>query len=647
LPAGSEAQADQAMLREALEPLGLDVRRFESKERLERAARGAVAVLVEGQGGWLPLVPRPGGGFDRAEADGALVSLTADEIPAHGGGFALLAVPEAVLPINVVPFLRRHAAMLVPVLVGGLVSNVLALALPLFGALVYDKVLGNGANETLWAMAIGVALALLLDLLVRALRVQIFERLAVSTEGDIDRTMFANLLSKAGALPPIGVVLDKYKQILASRDFVSSSFLLAIADLPFLVLFLLAIFVVGGALVAVPLVLGGLMVAVNLAFSAPARLYESLGRRAGEQRVSLLADVLIARDVVLTTALRADIGRRWRRVSDAAAVASGRARFWNALSLTLNLAGANLAYAAVLVGGAYLVEDQLLTSGGLMACSMLTSRAMATVASVVVLATRMQEFRRALADLDAILPSTATVETEARPLDPSGEIHLVGLSWRPRPDARPVLSGIDLKIHPGEVVGIAGMPGAGKTTLLRLIAGAERPSDGQVLLDMHPIERWDVRQIARSIGFKTQEAMLFEGTVEANIRAGRTAPGAAEMAAALTHAGLMHAIERGEMTLATEVGPRGVFLSGGQRHMVALARALLGEPPLMLLDEPSTGVDSQIEKGLADYLRSLAGRRTVLVSSHSRGLLSACSRIIVLNQGRIAADGPRERVLGA
>jgi len=648
LPPDDPSADPIVLLREALSPLGLEARPLSRGAAVPHFAGDGVAVLAEAADGtgWQPLVPRPGGGYDRVEADGTLIPLDDGPIETPARVILLVPVAEPNLKIAVMPFVRRHIKMLVPIVIGGVVSNLLALALPLFASFVFDKVLGNGVSETLWAMTIGIGLAIALDYMVRTLRVQIFERLAVVTEGDIDRALFTNLLHKSGALPPIGVVLDKYKQILASRDFVSSTFLLALADLPFLFLFLAAIAIVSGPLVLVPIVLGCLSIAVNLAFSSPARQYDSLARKAGELRISLLADVLIARDVVLTTALRADSTRRWRRISDSAAVAAGRARFWYGLSNTFNLLSSNLAYAAVLVGGAYLIEDRVLTSGGLMACSLLTSRAMATVSSVVLLSTRMREFRRAMRDLDAILPAGVVAETEPRPTDPTGDIQLVNLTWRPRPDARPVLNGIDLRVRPGEIIGIAGLPGAGKTTLLRMIAGIERPSDGEVLLDMHPVERWDVRQLARSIGFKPQETMLFEGSIESNIRSGRPAVTAQQMADVLDRSGLRTAIDRGELTLATEVGPRGCLLSGGQRHMVSLARALLGEPPLMLLDEPSTGFDSQLEKGLSEYIHSLAGRRTVLLSSHSRSLLGACTRIIVLNQGRIVTDGPREKVLG-
>ena len=162
---------------------------------------------------------------------------------------------------------------------------------------------------------------------------------------------------------------------------------------------------------------------------------------------------------------------------------------------------------------------------------------------------------------------------------------------------------------------------------------------------MIPVEQWSQQQRARAIGYKTQEAVLFEGTLEANVRAGNNSASLDDLRRSLEMAGLRPPFERGELSLGTEVGPRGAFLSGGQRQMTILARAFLGDPPILLLDEPSTGFDSQSEQALAQQIAALAGKRTVLLSSHSRPLLSVCTRILVLQGGRIAADGPREKIL--
>jgi len=645
--AAAVAATTQERVEAGLEGSGLDGQQIHVGESGLTPFTGAAVLLELAEDAtWMALLPCPDGTWEAIDPEGGLFPLA--EPPAHAGrAFLLRPVAEPPLTDEVVPFLRRHIHLLLPVMLGGVITNLLALALPLFGAFVYDKVLGNGVSDTLWAVSVGVLLAIAMDYLARALRIQLIERIAVTTERDIDRALFANLLRKSGTPPPVGLVLDKYKQLLASRDFVSSTYLMAATDLPFVLLFLGAIALVSGPLVLIPLLVGGLTIALNLAMSVPAREYESLARHAGEQRVSLLADTLMGREVVVTTGLRGELAHRWRRIGDAAAAASGRARFWNTMANSIIISASSLAYGAILVGGSYMVDAHLLTSGGIMAASMLTSRSMATMTSVTLLTTRLGEFRRALRELDQVLPAGAQPDTEINPSDPSGQIQLVGLRWRPAADARPVLDGLNLRITPGEIVGLAGLPGAGKTTLMRLIAGVERPSEGQVLLDMIPVQHWDPRQRARAIGYKTQDALLFDGTLASNIKSGNTQASAEQMTEALARSGLRQAIERGELTLATQVGPRGNRLSGGQRQMVALARALLGDPPILLLDEPSTGFDAQLERSLADYIGGLAGKRTVLVSSHSRTLLTVCTRIIVLNQGRVGADGPREKVLAA
>lgn len=625
-----------------IEDMGLAARAADPARPLPDAAG---ALLQDRDGQWLALIARPGAGrFERLAEDGASHPLAGE---AEGARAAIVidVVSPPQLKADPAGFFSRNLRLVVPILLGGFLTNAMLLVLPLYGAFVYDKVLGNGAFETLWAVTIGALLGLTLEFSARILRVQLVERIAVSTDESIDAALYRNILAKTGGQPSIGLVLDKYKQILASRDFLSSAYLLAVADIPFLLLFLAAIALVAGPLVLSPLLCGLAVVFLNLAAAVPARRYEALARAAGESRISILAEVLGFRETVVTTLLRHDLGRRWRSLSDSAAIASGRARYWNSLALAVNGSAYGFAYVGILVGGAYLVEERVLTSGGILAATMLTSRAMATIASVVLLSTRYREFRRALAELDALLPAVASPDQPPRPQGPTGEIRLRALSWQPDPAQKAALDGLNLAFKPGEIVGIAGLPGAGKTTLLRLIAGAERASGGEILLDMLPVDRWNRRQLAGAIGYKAQEAMLFDGSVEFNVRAGNEAAAAPALRDALDCSGLLAAIERGEMALSTEVGPRGGRISGGQRQMVALARAFLGDPAILLLDEPTVGLDSQSEQKLADYLAGLAGRRTVLVSSHSRAILGVCSRIIVLQGGRIAADGPRERIL--
>jgi len=640
-----EADVD-AILNDVLDQAGLSVSRMMLGQGALPRVVGLGMLAEAASGEWLALLPRPGS--DRpelADDEGNLEALPADYVFPGGRAFMLEARPEPDLNVEVKTFLQRHRKHMFPIMLGGLITNLLLLTTPLFGSFVYDKVLGNGVSDTLWAMTLGVVLAIGLDFAARALRIQLVERMAVGTEGDIDRALLTGLLRRTGTMPPVGLVLDKYKQMQASRDFVTSSYLTSAADLPFLLLFLAAIAIIGGPLVLIPLLFGGMSLGLNLKFTDAARDHDRISRVANEHRVTILADLLVSREAVVTTSWIEEMSRRWRRMSDGAASEGARGRYWMSMAMALTVWANNLSYAAIMLGGAYMVQEHLMTSGGMMAVTMLSSRCMITISSVAMLSARFKEFRRALTELNGLIPNITPQMTTPRPSDPSGDMQLLGLTWKPRPDARPVLNGLDARVKRGDVIGIAGLPGAGKTTLLRLISGAETPSEGQVLLDLLPVGLWDRRQRARSIGYKPQDAQLFEGTLEANIRAGNERATGEQLLEALHHSGLRGAIERGELSLASEVGPRGANLSGGQRQMVSVARALLGNPSILLLDEPTTGFDAQLEQAFAQYIGSLVGKRTVLVSTHSAAILNLCSRIWVVQGGKLAADGPRERVL--
>ncbi len=628
-------------LEDAVRGQGLDARALAVADDLPDPETGGL-LLEMADGSWRPLLAGPHGLQDLS-ADGALLPLSAR---LDHAGRAILLRPRLDLSAGLASFLSRHKARLTEVLGASLIVNLLALCFPVFGSFVYDKVLGNGITETLWALAIGLLLVVALDLSVRAVRALLMERLAVTTEAEIDHGLFRRLFASSLARQPsVGQVLDRYKQILSARDFVSSSYLLAAMDLPFLGLFLLAVAWIGGPMVLVPLVLGGLTVAAHWALSMPARDYEAQARRSGEQRFSLLADVLAVREAVVGGRLQDELMRRWRRTSDRAGVASGRARYWHALAHAVSAGSSNLAYVTAIVAGAHMIEARSLTTGGLLACTILTSRAMASLASVMLLLTRYREFRESLTEMDCLLPPPPQAEPPLPRGRLSGHVALVEVTCRLRREGPASLSSLSFTLAPGEMVGLAGRPGAGKTTLLRLLTGGLVPDQGQVLLDHLPLSALAPSDLSASIGYKPQDPCLLDGTIEDNLRAGNGSAGPDDLTDALRASGLLASIERGELSLATPVGPRGAFLSGGQRQMLALARALLGRPSLLILDEPTTGLDAEAEAHLTRSLAALKGRCTILACSHSRSILSACDRLMVLDRGRLVANGPTERVL--
>ena len=547
---------------------------------------------------------------------------------------------------SVLPFLHRYKSYFIDLFIAAIIVNVFALVLPLFSSFVYDKILGNGIMETMWALVIGLGIVVGIEFCVRIVRINIAERFSVGSEVEIDHATFRNLLDmKSNKIPSIGGLLEKYKQILSYRDFLSSSYILALADLPFLLLFLLAIIVVSGPLVYISIVCGLLMIISNFILTPPVLDYDRQTRVASEQRLGLMTGLLTSREAIIGSALRDRLTERWRQASVTAVQAASKSRYWRGMANTVNTSISYISFIGVLVGGVYMVEEHSLTSGALLAASMLTSRTMGTFASVITLMLRYREFRIALYELNQIVPSVANTTSSKIHGRLQGAIRFDNVSCSLRQGDKPVLSNINLIINPGEIVGIAGAPGAGKTTLLRLIAGVLAPDEGRILFDNIPLSHLSPEDISLNMGFKPQESCLLEGTVEDNVRAGRPQLTAETRREVLNTSGLFRVFDDGALHWATDIGARGSNLSGGQRQLVALARALLTRPPLILLDEPTNGLDAPLEGHLANQLLQMRGKSTILVSTHSRNILSICDRIIVVGQSKILADGPREKIL--
>lgn len=552
---------------------------------------------------------------------------------------------------SVLAFYRRYKKPVLQILACGLILNLFALFLPIFASFVYDKVLGNNIHETLWALVIGLMIVAALELSIRALRLLLAERFAQSSEAEIDHHVFQGLLAaRLQNVPSAGRFLDRYKRLLSNRDLLSSTYLLSLVDLPFLALFLIVVAAVGGAMVFIPLLLGVLILAANGLASIPAFTYDREQRKHDEQRFRVLMDMLTGHEAAVSSALGRELAARWVASCAQATSRLSLSRYWRGLGQSLSASGSFLSYVFVITAGVYMVDERMLTSGGLLAVSMLSSRAIASFSSVVTVVMRYHDFKVALREMNALLPSPRMDAEDSAPRFTAalrGTILFNNVACTLGEGKKPVLSDVSLKIEHGEMVGIAGIPGSGKTTLLRLVAGLFVPESGDVLIDHYPVSALSVDDLAYTVGYKPQDICLMEGTIEDNVRAGGAPLTPEERDRSLNLSGLGWVFQQGDLNWHSEVGARGQSLSGGQRQLVALARALLRERPILLLDEPTNGLDVNLETHLAKALASLKKNHTILVCTHSRALLSACDRIIVVGDGRILANGPRDKVLVA
>lgn len=544
--------------------------------------------------------------------------------------------------------LRAYWGRYIEVGMGSLFINTFALATPFFSMLIYDKVVGNNITDTMWALSIGMILFALLDFVLRTIRSYYVEQIAIRSDLALDNVIINRLLGgDVGKTPPVGAVLAGYRDLTSAREFLSAQSIMVVADLPFTVIYIIALIIVGGWVVVAPLFIGALVVTLQAMFSVPTRDYQKLSRTAEATKLGLLSEMLSNNEAYASTRLGEGFRKRWQIIAEKHSVSNGKSRFWSALSMSLAMSGNTLVYVVTIIIGVYMIEAQAMTMGGLVAGSMLASRALANISQAVTLFTKFKHLRSshdALSKLVDLRDAESAREIPPAPVE--GRIFARGVTHRFRQEGLPALEGASFGIEPGEKVGLLGRPGSGKTTLVRALAGVIHPTAGDVLVDGVPVNRYLPEERSDWLVYKPQEALLFAGSLEENVRAGNTTASAAQVMEALAGAGLREAIRTGELSLGHEIAPYGTNLSGGQRQAIALARALLSPARIVLLDEPTSGFDIPTEQQVAQYLKTWAEGRTLILATHSPLLLNVlCDRLLVVNGGKIVADGPRQKIL--
>lgn len=550
--------------------------------------------------------------------------------------------PKYLLP------LRAYWGRYIEIGLGSLFINAFALATPFFSMLIYDKVVGNSITDTLWALAIGMMLFTLLDFVLRAIRAYYVEQIAIRSDLSLDTILLSRLIgSDVGKVPPVGSVLAGYRELTTAREFLSAQSIMVVADLPFTFIYVLALIIVGGWVVVAPLFIGALVVTIQVLLSYPTQDYQKISRNAEAAKLGMLTEMLTTAEVFASSRIGSSFRERWQAVSERQSVSNGKGRFWGALSVALAMSSNTFVYIVTIVIGVYLIEAQAMTMGALVAASMLASRSLANISQAVMMFTKFKHLRSAHAALNKLVnlhEEDHAHETPPAPVE--GRIFTRGVGHRFRKEGLPALENASFGVEPGERIGIVGRPGSGKTTLVRALAGVIHPTSGDVLIDGVPVNHYLPEERADWLVYKPQEALLFSGTLEDNVRCGNTTATADQVMQALAGAGLREAIRVGELSLAHEIAPYGNNLSGGQRQAIALARALLSPARVVLLDEPTAGFDIPTEQQVAQYLKEWGSGRTLIIATHSPLLLNTlCDRLIVVNGGKIVADGPRQKIL--
>jgi len=533
------------------------------------------------------------------------------------------------------------------------VINLLSLAGIIFMMTVYDRILPNQAFVTLWSLFVGVLLAMLFEFIARTIRGHALDSAGKRIDVLLGDAVFRRVLGTRleARSQSSGAFANVLKEFESVRAFVTSATLAGLADLPFAMLFLGVTALIGGPLVAVPLAAFAIVAIVSLVVQIPMKRIANENLRESAVRHGTVIESLEGLETL--KALRAEERMRARHEQSSRVIAERTMRSQSLSTLVLNVTTMvqQTAGAVLLLWGVYLASEGVVTAGALIACVQLNSRSLAPLVSLSSLAVRFQQARSALASLDRIMQLPAEREEGRDLLTGShwqGELRLAEVGFSYEEDGRPVLFGVSLSIAPGERVGVIGRVGSGKSTLLRLLAGLYRPREGQIFLDgvdMSAIEPGDQRATIALVG---QDARLFHGSLKENIAIAapdvddesllKVAEETGVVAIAAAHP---HGFDR-------PIGERGDTVSGGQRQAVALARALLARPKLLLLDEPTSAMDQASEAEMLATIRGAADEGMGLViATHRQAALGIVDRLIVVDNGRIVADGARDKVIAA
>ncbi len=544
--------------------------------------------------------------------------------------------------------LKRLWRSYAEVALAAFVANLLAIASALFAMQVYDRVVPNGAFDTLWVLGSGVAVAIVVEGVLRVLRGQLLHVLGKRLDIQLSTLLFSRVLGVRLAARPssMGAFSTQVREFESVREFFTSSSAALISDLPFVLIFLAIIAVIGGHVVWVPLIACVLMVVPGLLAQRPLAQLSRQSLREGAMKNGLLLEAFEHLETVKSTRAEARNQQQWEALT---AQLAGTAMKSHTLASSLSYGASvvqQLAYVGVVMFGVYRINDGVMTVGGLVACSILGSRAIAPLSQAAAVLGRWQHTRVAMEGLDQLMGSAQERPrgrrfVQRQRLQGHYQLHEVRMAHG---DAPPVVDVHALSIAAGQRVALLGGNGAGKSTLLRLLAGLLDPTQGRIVLDDIALGQIDPADRMRGIGYLPQDVALFQGTLRSNLNLDGAALTDEDMLEVLDGVGMGRFVRAHAQGLDMPLQGN-TSLSGGQRQAVGLARVLLQDPPVLLLDEPTAAFDQQSENNVIGYLQNWLVGRTLVITTHKKAMLSLVSRAVVLRQGRVVMDGPLAEVV--
>ncbi|MFS2125149.1 type I secretion system permease/ATPase [Pseudomonas sp. Pseusp97] len=598
-----------------------------------------------------------------SESDGGEVRVTRELLSEDYAGQAFFAQPQHKFDLQhgeLIPrakswfrdTLKRSRWLYVDAVAASLLINLIALAAPLFVMNVYDRVVPNQAAATLWVLAIGISGAYLFDLLLKTMRGLCLDLAGKKTDLIISATLFERIVGMSMKYRParVGSFAQNIHEFQTLRDFLNSLTLTTLIDMPFTLLILLVIGIIGGPLVFVPLVAFPLAAGLGWLLQKP--LVETMNRTMAlaAERQSSLIETLASLDAVKVNNAESERQYLWEQTIGTLSRLELRVKLLSTLAMNITVLIQALAGVVMIIGGVYLIIAGDLSMGGLIACYMLNGRALGPLTQLSGLIQRYQQARLSMATTNQMMELPQERSADERPLTRSqlrGGIEMRGLDFAYPNQQVAALHGINLQIRAGEKVGIIGRSGSGKSSLAKLIVGLHQPDNGNLLVDSADVRQLDISDLRHNIGYVPQDISLFSGTLRDNLVSGARYIDDQRVLEVAELTGVNEFVRLHPQGYELQVGERGHNLSGGQRQNVALARALLLDPPILLLDEPTSAMDNAGEERLKQRLQAIMGEKTLLLVTHRASMLSLVDRLVIVDKGRIIADGPKDVVMDA
>ena len=545
----------------------------------------------------------------------------------------------------------KNKKLYIQVMAASAFINVFALFSAFYIMVVYDRVIPNNAIESLMALTVGILVIVVFDFSMKVLRGLYTDKASAMVDIDVSENLFERISRNEQLInQPTGMVSAVVKEFDLLKDFIASASFVAFVDLPFIFLFIFVLYTIGGPVAAVPAVIVVLVIIAGLIIQPVIRKLSYNASQDGQSKQSVIVEVLAGMETLKTLKGINILRDRWVDSVDRQGITSAKSKFWSQLTTNFSQSGQQLSQVGIIVYGVFLIAEGSLTMGSLIACVILSGRTLAPLGQVSNLLGRFNQAMTAYVNFGQLMQQPVREinrSSQVRVDKIEGQISITNVSLTYPEQKEAVIRQVNLNIAAGEKIAIVGKIASGKTSLLRLITGLYDPSEGSVKIDKSDITHMHPDDIRNHIGVVMQIPMLFSGTLKENLLMGNPNATDKEMVAAAKIANvdaIASSLPDGYESLIAEGGKQ---LSGGQRQAICIARAFVGDPKIIIMDEPSSAMDSGSEQQLLEILKDKLVNKTLILITHRGTLLSLVSRVVVIDNGRILADGPKDKVLQA